>query len=832
MASLRDSSGGQSPLTAGRPTRIGRSSDNDIVIADSSVSRHHATITIQGGSYLLYDLDCYNGTFLDGRRIQTAKLTHGSRIRFGNIDWSFENQVPPRKLAAKAPRRWPRVLAVGAALAIIALGVAFYYESIYLPRHRAVIETRSQTQSQLAARVAEPEQVTTGQRPAKGISTLGRVVVSPSFGAVEQAAAGLYVLDQAITFNVLDAVSINPQTGALTLVGHRDSRYGNAQIPYFDLLATFLDYPRPRFNLMPTPDSVRMSRKFFKGEYGDRILNAFGQLYSSGEANQDARLLLGLSSPNPNQSELTQAVLNLTGDEQKARDLESTQPDLLRAALLAAWLDPDGMQIGPAAMDSAFNLKFRVRPEYLDLDPASALARVMLDSDYLGKSLKNNRALEAKILGFQTKFAFERSKPHEPNRVRGERLWFWIGHVDLAESNNRNTLEIQGVSMRVGMRQFDDSLRGVQLDSPDEKVLPYEARLTALYDQFARQYPVLHELKECAKLAAVARWLRTRDPRVRLPKAGRVKLRQPDVLLGLFYAYLSIPSGRGPTGPPKSGQTSFHTVLDVEEVAEGGVSLDPFPGESGLPDIHTDPVVLDLNKTSIATPPEGLPTNGTIAGWVKNLPDQYQVAQMPRGVFGEQEAKPGLVPINNPATGSDIRALDQVRSGCIGGKAATAAALIEGMKGQGSWAFDTGGPAAGGDSPCGTEVPSQSGSPDQRIPAAVLNNPGFQALVSRMKELDRKDAQIEDQIKQQEQVVASAPPEQKGNEELKLSELYRSKSNNGSQKSFTKVKGLTTFNVDVTVVTSSPGSPAPASAATGSSAPPPAQPSGIAPPPG
>jgi hypothetical protein len=129
---------------------------------------------------------------------------------------------------------------------------------------------------------------------------------APPPGAIDQPPSGLYVLDQAISFNVLDAVAIDTETGAITLFGHRDRRYGNAQIPYFDLLATFTDYPRPRFNLMPTPDSVRMSRNFFKGEYGDRILNAFGQLYSSGEANQDVRLLLGVPSPNPTQSECRQ----------------------------------------------------------------------------------------------------------------------------------------------------------------------------------------------------------------------------------------------------------------------------------------------------------------------------------------------------------------------------------------------------------------------------------------------------------------------------------------------------------------------------------------------
>ena len=54
-----------------RPTRIGRSADNDIVISDKSVSRHHATISLENGRYVVRDLESQNGTFMSGRRMSS-----------------------------------------------------------------------------------------------------------------------------------------------------------------------------------------------------------------------------------------------------------------------------------------------------------------------------------------------------------------------------------------------------------------------------------------------------------------------------------------------------------------------------------------------------------------------------------------------------------------------------------------------------------------------------------------------------------------------------------------------------------------------------------------
>jgi ABC transport system ATP-binding/permease protein len=68
----------------GQTVRIGRAGDNDIVLGDLSVSRHHAQLHVdQGGGYQLLDLGAANGTFLNGRRIQQASPVEGDLIGIG-----------------------------------------------------------------------------------------------------------------------------------------------------------------------------------------------------------------------------------------------------------------------------------------------------------------------------------------------------------------------------------------------------------------------------------------------------------------------------------------------------------------------------------------------------------------------------------------------------------------------------------------------------------------------------------------------------------------------------------------------------------------------------
>lgn len=76
---------------AGSATRIGRSPDNDVVLSDAKVSRHHAVIADDGRTLLITDLGSANGVRVRGKRIDpSAKLRHGDRVRIGDEEFTVD----------------------------------------------------------------------------------------------------------------------------------------------------------------------------------------------------------------------------------------------------------------------------------------------------------------------------------------------------------------------------------------------------------------------------------------------------------------------------------------------------------------------------------------------------------------------------------------------------------------------------------------------------------------------------------------------------------------------------------------------------------------------
>ena len=69
---------------------VGRSAENDIRLADDSVSGAHATLLRRGAVWHLIDLASTNGTFVEGRRIDGEAIIQGAaELRFGGIKVSF-----------------------------------------------------------------------------------------------------------------------------------------------------------------------------------------------------------------------------------------------------------------------------------------------------------------------------------------------------------------------------------------------------------------------------------------------------------------------------------------------------------------------------------------------------------------------------------------------------------------------------------------------------------------------------------------------------------------------------------------------------------------------
>ena len=86
-------------------TTIGRLACSDVVISHERVSRKHARIDREGGSYVLRDCGSRCGTFVNGRRVVEHVLAPGDRIALGAADRvhvTFDRETPTRTSAANS----------------------------------------------------------------------------------------------------------------------------------------------------------------------------------------------------------------------------------------------------------------------------------------------------------------------------------------------------------------------------------------------------------------------------------------------------------------------------------------------------------------------------------------------------------------------------------------------------------------------------------------------------------------------------------------------------------------------------------------------------------
>lgn len=86
--------GAEYSIVSGR-TVLGRGKDADIIIDDPAVSRMHAAIEYTKSRFILMDLGSTNGTFIDGRSIKHADLSHGTTFRMGDTIIEFSLMEKP-----------------------------------------------------------------------------------------------------------------------------------------------------------------------------------------------------------------------------------------------------------------------------------------------------------------------------------------------------------------------------------------------------------------------------------------------------------------------------------------------------------------------------------------------------------------------------------------------------------------------------------------------------------------------------------------------------------------------------------------------------------------
>jgi len=90
--------------------RIGREFDNNLRIADASVSRYHAAVRRDGRNYTIVDLESVNGITVMGRKVSMAALSDGAQFSLGQVKVTFHDKEgasaeanAPSGAAEKAP---------------------------------------------------------------------------------------------------------------------------------------------------------------------------------------------------------------------------------------------------------------------------------------------------------------------------------------------------------------------------------------------------------------------------------------------------------------------------------------------------------------------------------------------------------------------------------------------------------------------------------------------------------------------------------------------------------------------------------------------------------
>ena len=80
--------------------RIGRSTDNEVVLYSAVVSRHHLEIRYEKDHWDVVNLGT-NGTYIDGKRIREQKATNGMMFRLASSGPTIQIHLQPEESPRK-----------------------------------------------------------------------------------------------------------------------------------------------------------------------------------------------------------------------------------------------------------------------------------------------------------------------------------------------------------------------------------------------------------------------------------------------------------------------------------------------------------------------------------------------------------------------------------------------------------------------------------------------------------------------------------------------------------------------------------------------------------
>jgi pSer/pThr/pTyr-binding forkhead associated (FHA) protein len=82
-------------ILPGNARTLGRATGADFIVDAALVSRVHCRITaLASGELEVRDLESTNGTFVNGRRVEQARLASGDRIQVGRMELVALRETP------------------------------------------------------------------------------------------------------------------------------------------------------------------------------------------------------------------------------------------------------------------------------------------------------------------------------------------------------------------------------------------------------------------------------------------------------------------------------------------------------------------------------------------------------------------------------------------------------------------------------------------------------------------------------------------------------------------------------------------------------------------
>jgi hypothetical protein len=180
------------------PLTIGRHEDNNVVLPDPLVSRHHAEIAMQGGRWVLRDLGSANGTYLKGERIDAPQvLEHGDPIQIGRSRFEMRlleamarqdtlvERLRPRDVLGPRPSRPWLPWGLGAAAVVVAVAILVGLVALLSGpgRREPTVQPTGATPVAQATEITTPTELpppTDTSRPIKPTETAIPTIAAPS----------------------------------------------------------------------------------------------------------------------------------------------------------------------------------------------------------------------------------------------------------------------------------------------------------------------------------------------------------------------------------------------------------------------------------------------------------------------------------------------------------------------------------------------------------------------------------------------------------------------------------------------------------------------------